>query len=1276
MRTVTINLGAGQDTTIDPRIAPTGSFVRAENCRLDKQGRLVSRRGYSSLGTSVHGNPDLGFTDPGALVPHDLHNCNGELVALGNHSAGVQTGIRALYRYAPNTQGTWWTELGRGNANGFEFATMPVASNCAFLAQSITAVAADRQWNDVAISADGRFVCWVTTHLEPATDTPNTMVNVWDTVERAVTFRTVALAGRGNCRVLCLSASTFKIFHQNFSAPTEIRVQTLDMASVSPALSASSTAVATGVNAYPGPYDVCNFAGTTDYAIAWTTAAGTSWTRYTSSDVSVSGNATAGLAGAAISVQGATGESINVARQRAVSGFEHLSYNPTTGALISGPTNLDTDARVYSWVSVVRSSSTEVLIQAIAAAVSPRIVEQRIVVTATGAISSSPSDMSGARPMGKPFDVGTNKFQLIALGETAPAPVGIVMVQPLPIMLHGCLLDGLAQVVYGPDTAWALRQAVSRAGTTEFYAAVPVQDPRDKTYRSILVSFSLYSGERRQAVPNADALYIAGGNITLWDRALTAEGGFESTPVITSLAPNGSGGALTLLGAYTYQVILRVALPNGRVMQSAPSSPSSITLTGANNATIVRFTTPFGLRIYGPQSFREEQVFADIYRTEAGGSIPRLIASQLIQRTSTFGFFGQFQDNIADAAQQGGAAMYTQGADGSVSGRLPLGLPSPGRLLAENAGRLLIGGLEKDSQLHYSIEGRPGEVAGFVNDDIFFVQNPETITALVSSNGGRKLIFGRSNIRELVGDGSNAAGVGEIAEPVEICSHVGAADWRSVAKTEHGVFFGSSPTGSEDPKIYLLPEGSDGAIDVSESIRDVLQSYPVIASVTRHDDEQLLTFALQNSDATDGRLVHLDLRSSGLTNRGWIGRWFVDRVAAFESAPFPEIVAEYEWGGLSRDQGEIFNIPLPQGQQLGDRIVIWMAQQSAGPSIPSGIASYTFLGTATGGGGNDTYYERILTSAGSVGALQALVQVNSTPGLVFGKVWLIRGSHQSQAAEAALSGASGSSALLGTNTPSWGATNTLWLSTCMLDSFVSGGVTQAFRAFPDGFRGGLMKTFRNVAGTGVMCASYACCWSQQAVTSLGPGLSYSLGITTNWATRLVAIRPAGAAGSPVRATSHYQGRLVVCTANDVLRSDPTAVADQGGAFIAPLIETSDIYPMGEGGAGRHLSCVFLGELVGFCTLTLFLSYDSGYTWIACQTYNLSPRQGFAIGQTLRLTWVPKRRKIEGVRGRLVVGEQNIFTPLPGDTRAVAMNRLMFNFDELIGPVRQPAGRQQ
>lgn len=1307
MRGVTIDLARGSDTAIDPRVAPNGTIARAENVRVDKLGRLVTRSGYTSLGTGLQ----MSATN---MVPLDLHDVDGTLVCLGNASATAQGGIRHAYRYmgASNVQGPWRRELMGDDNLPAQLATasfgswdIPAADNVRILMSEVGAThtgtvgaSADVNTSDVAVTADGVYVAMVS---QGRLINPFARVSVVETASGRIAFYDdLAAAAESNPRVLAIG-QVFYIFSQ---IGTVLNCRTLNMAAATPALSAA-TAVA-GMTTAPGPYDVSNYAGSTDFLLAFATATGYTVRRYTSAVALVVSNNVVSLANAPVSVAGQLGHNISVVCVRAGTGVEWRSHNPATGAVVLGPTNLDPAALVYVWVSVTAEEAAgggSVFVRFLSESPA-RVVNAARVTVSSGAVLALSKRQDNTRPVTKavvavsPDNNDSTPFAWQTLGIGVPAPYGLVQCSDAPGVdsrLCATVLDGAAKVTFSADTTFQQSAIVRVSGTTQYYTSLIGKDPRDGTFRAYLVAFELFSGKRRQGVTSAGVLYLAGGNAVQYDKRMVGEVGFDIAPSIRS-ATAGGGGSLTLLGTYTYQAVYRAVMANGEAIQSAPSAPVTGTLTGGNQSFFLNITCPYASWIFGTAGTQHVSAFLDIYRTEAGGSIPRFEQSIAMLSNTNFGVSINVTSSAADSVVQGGSPLYTQGADGSVSGRLPLGLAGPARLIAESDGKLLLAGLERDTDIRLSIEQRPGEAIGFVNDDLFFVQNPEAITALVAGEDGRRFIFGRSNIRELIGQGPNAAGVGDIAEPVEIDSRVGCVDWRSVVKTELGVMFQGSATASR-PSLYLLPRGGSSAVDIGKGIEDVLKLFPVVTSATRHDEEQLVTFTLQSSDGTDGRIVHLDMRNSGMGKNGWQGRWFVDRVAAFEAEQAPAVVEEFSVTIPAIVTAGTFSFDAPRGRRVGDRIIVVMSTGGLSSSLtaPAGWSLIQNVATTTS---VDRIYELLINTQALTGVTGDTITVAGGAPIaaqigscVVLRVFLVRGAHASAPSEVG----SGTSATTATPTsptltPTWGNAFNLWISACtseaapalgnIVPTLLQGNSLTVHRAQPTSYEHTELVASTSgtlvVGTTGDFTQALGTAWRQLRTTSQGP-LTWTLSNANVSRHSLIAVRPLAGSGTPIRASVQFNGRLVVCNSTDVLESDPDAISDQGGVQIEPYIELADIYPMGIGGAGRHLGVTFVGQLLGICALTPLYSYDNGRNWTAGRTYRLSPANGWQIGQTVRVQWTPKRRKIEGVRVRFVVSrEDGIAVPAGPLTQGLAFNQAVLWFEDLAGPSRNDYKRTQ
>jgi hypothetical protein len=1242
MKAVRISLAQGADQSVDPRVAPNGTLTSVQNLRIDKLGRGVLRNGYQSLGVTVH--------DGGTqLVPYDLHEHNGSLICLGNNSPTNQTGIRAAYEYEPVTQeGSWKTSNLQSiadNASRFVGIT-PADAPRILLSHDHSNVQDNVAIHDIA--AIGNLICVVSG--QETGGTVSVHIEVINTITRNVVHEESRTGI--NPRVIAVG-NLFLVFFVNASTAA-VSVTQYDV-TTSTSFGTTFSGFAT-LGSITGNYDVSPVElGTTEYLIAFATGTGFTWQRNNaSSNANQATRNEVALANGAISVCGAVGETVNVLFQRAANGFNLYTYALAGGAPTAGPTNLDvTGSLVFGWVGITRFSSSQVYCIGQQTTVSSDVAAY--IVTTAGHASTQQQILQQCRTYTRTVLVDGQPFIWAALGGEARPSYGLVRmgttgVNSLELELCAVVLQGAAKTVYAPPSLAAV-QHMAVIGR-KLYAALVSRDSRDGTFRMQVVETPIWSGDRRQSAPLGNLLYLAGGCLTQYDGRTPVETGWDTAPAIPLGLTQTTGGALTLLGTYQYFLVYRAVSRDGEVTQSAPGGPFTITLTGANNRVEFLPTSPYSRRLSRIARSTLVTSYLDVYRTEAGGSIPRLVQT-LVMRPSavTLGGGLTVQDNASDATQQTGAKLYTQGADGAVSGRLPLSIAGGCRNVVVSEGKLWLGGIERRTQYRLSVENRPGEASGFVNDDLFFGSNSEDITALAVGTDGRRLLFSATNVREVRGDGPNAAGIGDLSEPLEVDGQVGCPDWRGVVKCEKGVLFRAS-----DTKIYLLPVGGGAAFSAAESIQDVLRRFPVTTGAVRHEADELVTFTVTNSAGTDGRLIHLDLRSSGMTREGWVSRWIVDRLQRLEDTQEIQVVSEsvQTFEGLPTTLAPV----VPSVSNVGDRFVLFISA--------SGVAGGQIITGVSGGGWSFT---SVASTNGMIGVAHRISSgVDSQPvvGLAQSaaaivRVLHLRGAHASQAFESVtVTAAAATSANLPALTPSWGAAKNLWLSGCCSSGTFApvppAPPTLIFSGFPTGFDSQRQDA---QTGAGLLGCAMATCRTSQSAASVDPS-AYTTTAAIDLAAILIAIRPAGVAGTPVRAPVQFGGRLVVCSATDVLRSTPGSFADQGNVFIVPEIVTADIYPMGPGGRGRHLSVVFVGEFRQPCLLWLELSYDSGLTWSAATPFRLDATQ-YTAGQTLRLQWVPRRRKIEGVRGRFTVTDSGF-----GPSEGVVFQEAFFYFENLIG----------
>ena len=100
MARITIPFGVGVREDVDPRVMPEGALKRVENLRLEREGRLVLRRGYSTVARTISAGGQTQFK------AFDLIAYNGRLLALGgrNSSSGVPTDV---FEYSAGNTVNW-----------------------------------------------------------------------------------------------------------------------------------------------------------------------------------------------------------------------------------------------------------------------------------------------------------------------------------------------------------------------------------------------------------------------------------------------------------------------------------------------------------------------------------------------------------------------------------------------------------------------------------------------------------------------------------------------------------------------------------------------------------------------------------------------------------------------------------------------------------------------------------------------------------------------------------------------------------------------------------------------------------------------------------------------------------------------------------------------------------------------------------------------------------------------------------------------------------------
>lgn len=398
----------------------------------------------------------------------------------------------------------------------------------------------------------------------------------------------------------------------------------------------------------------------------------------------------------------------------------------------------------------------------------------------------------------------------------------------------------------------------SAAAITSSVTGLPVlrliENPSGTKMRGVcILRFDFAATSVSGAKQVGEDLHYSAGITRIYDGALSTELGFHVFPEAPTLVA-ALGGSLTLLGSYQYSVVYAWADNRGQWHRSAPSPIASVTLTGVQSQ--VTLTIP-ALRLTnkndGDGSFMQNTV-AEIYRTVASGTtFYRLkgarggfdLGSAVTVDTVSY------VDQDSDATISGDAILYTAGKV------LPRIGPPMARLMENWRNRLFLAGTENPLELWVSNEYSPG--LGGVSFSDALVMSMESdggpITALCEMDD-RLVIFKRSAIYVLTGNGPTLTGDNQYQQPTRLTATIGAVEQRGVVKTKDGVMFKSTRG------IYLLAH--TGQIVYAGAGVDTYNSLTVTGACVLEDEEQV------RFTTAEGRTL---VYHYGFPDEQGIGRW-------------------------------------------------------------------------------------------------------------------------------------------------------------------------------------------------------------------------------------------------------------------------------------------------------------------------------------------------------------------------------------------------------------------
>lgn len=273
------------------------------------------------------------------------------------------------------------------------------------------------------------------------------------------------------------------------------------------------------------------------------------------------------------------------------------------------------------------------------------------------------------------------------------------------------------------------------------------------------------------------SLFIPGGTLKIFDGQVLT----DARPPLgaEAVTPTNTGaGNLTATATYNWSAVYKYVDASGRIYRSSPSVLAPLTGGGANFAASVsvptlRLGSKGGILGFSPAT-------VELYRTLANGTaLYKVIETPNNQSVDTV----TIADNVADATLALNELAYT-------SGSVLDDFDAAAFVAIEVFGGRLWGISSEDrTRIFYSKELLPGLGVAFRPDTFVRLDQADGDVFALGILDDKLLFFKRSTIYSLAGPGPNAIGQGGYDTPVLITNAQGSINARSVVVTPDGVMF-------------------------------------------------------------------------------------------------------------------------------------------------------------------------------------------------------------------------------------------------------------------------------------------------------------------------------------------------------------------------------------------------------------------------------------------------------------------------------------------------------
>lgn len=849
-RKVTIPMAFGRADRVDPKFAPFGALATAKNLRVRKDGRLASRNGYQPLTmTDINSN---------ALVAFDLHEySNGRLCAFG--ATHLEAHPTDVYEYRGAAFSAPWRPSDESGSYRHTLAPLTNPRQLGGASQPAGGV-------DMSDCAAGLgYVCVV---YKPVNGTHCFVQITRESDDQVIFARSLASQAWVEARV-CFAVDRF------FFLGIDGTSGAIELGSFIPTTSTAVSVIATVVaSGYTGPTGFLEInpvtrpgSSTVIVAYGLTSGGNVFVARYNTTGAQQGSTLTiAGFASpSSVDIEAdETDNTVNVLAGTSAPLVTLRTYN-FANALLDGPTSMTTGSRARMCRCPARADGhgTGAFNDHVAVA-----VEQS---GGTITVIWYDQDTHVANYTENLFNAHLTS-RMIACGSERNAT--------------GVLFGGFVEPATDDDSTnalWYLDSVITQMATRDSRASArrsrsssnPLGLARDAStgrvawlslYESgedieqfTITTFDALSTARRQSASAGGLLYIAGAPVQVYDGHNTTESSFNEVPGIKAITEDGSGSQAQL-GTYVYVQVWEYHMPDGTFFESPPSPPFEVTLTGANDRAIVDVISPHSERVAlgdtGTASVGAE-VTGVLYRTiwdsvnlSRGSQFHEVRRFSCPTEQSGYGVNFTINDGVSDANAAEMPVLYTQG------GPVENNAPEMAAYLSSSSGRLLVSGLARQSEYQESKEQELDEGVNFNGLSAYFGRAPNPIVGAMSLDGVR-LLFTRTDVYIVAGEGPDNAATGALPQPIRLASPGGLRDWRSLLDGPDGVW-----AQFDDAKLYRIPRGSGAPEWVAVDAQDVLAAYPTITGACRARADDAIAFACSNGDpGSDSRILVRSLRT-------------------------------------------------------------------------------------------------------------------------------------------------------------------------------------------------------------------------------------------------------------------------------------------------------------------------------------------------------------------------------------------------------------------------------